>query len=71
MKENTLNLLSEYPDVMSVHDIRQALGIGRKGAYQLLESGAIRSFRIGNVYKIPKSALLDYIERSCEGGRKV
>lgn len=59
-------LFSEYPDVLSVHDLRQALGIGRAGAYKLLESGAIQSFKIGNTYKIPKSALIDYVDKQCQ-----
>ena len=63
-------LFSEYPDIMTVHDLRAALGISRKGVYNLLESGKIRSFKIGNTYKVPKTALIDYVNKSCKGGNK-
>lgn len=58
-------LFSDYPDVLSIKDLRQALGIGRAGAYKLLETGKIQSFKIGNTYKIPKSALINYVNQQC------
>lgn len=59
-------LFEDYPDVLTVYQVRQALGIGRVGVYKLLESGSIRCFKIGNTYKIPKTFLLDYIQQSCK-----
>lgn len=38
-----------YPDVLTVKDLCQALDIGRVGAYKLLSAGAIHSFKIGNI----------------------
>lgn len=58
-------LFSDYPDVLSIKELRQALGIGRAGAYKLLETGKIQSFKIGNTYKIPKSALINYVNQQC------
>ncbi len=52
-----------YPDVLTVKDLCQALHIGRAGAYKLLESGALHSFKIGRVYKIPKDSLIAYTNR--------
>ena len=66
MKQHEKDKLFEnYPDVLSIKDLRQALGIGRIGAYKLLETGEIQSFKIGKAYKIPKSALIDYMNRQC------
>lgn len=59
-----IELFTEYPDIMTVPQLRSALGIGRTGVYKLLESRAIRSFKIGNTYKIPKTALLEYVHQS-------
>lgn len=61
-------LFAEYPDVMTVQHLRAALGIGKLGAYKLLEQGKIQSFKIGNTYKIPKTAVIDYVKQSCEKG---
>lgn len=59
-------LFETLPDILNVHQVREALGIGRKGVYNLLDSKKINCFKIGNAYKIPKSALIDYISKSCQ-----
>ena len=56
-------MFTEYPDVMSVADIRKALGIGRTKAYELVNTGQIGCIKIGNAIRIPKPMLLDYIRR--------
>ena len=63
-------LFKDLPDVMEVQHLRVALGIGRLGAYKLLEQGKIQSFKIGNTYKIPKTAVIEYVKTSCEEGKK-
>ena len=63
-------LFKEYPDVLNAVELQRALGIGRAGAYRLLEQGKIKNFKVGNAYKIPRTALLEYIEKSCERGEE-
>ena len=64
------NMFKEYPDVLEVKDLQRALGIGKSSAYSLIETGRISSFRIGRVFKIPKSAVIQYIhDQSCENCR--
>lgn len=59
-------MFKSYPDVLHVKDLQRALGIGKAAAYTLVESGQIDSFRIGRIFKIPKSALIQYIDdQSC------
>ena len=50
------------------HQVTSALGIGRAGVYKLLESRQIKCFKIGNTYKIPKSALIAFVSQSCGSG---
>ena len=64
-------LFETYPDVMTVQQVRQALGIGRTAVYRLLESHEIECFMIGNAYKIPKTCLIDFVRKSSKGGTKV
>lgn len=66
--QSSKELFSEFPDVMTVHHLRAALGIGRQGAYKLLEEKKIKSFKIGNTYKIPKSAVIEFIQNNCKEG---
>ena len=57
-------MFTQYPDIMSVNDLRSALGIGRNKAYELVSSGTIRSIKIGSAIRIPKSSLLDFVGES-------
>lgn len=59
---NKLNLFDDLPDILTVHQVRQALGIGRTAVYRLLDSKQIRCFKIGNAYKIPKVSLIEFIQ---------
>ena len=71
MKDTELihfELFERYPDVMTVHQAREALGVGRTGVYKLIDQGLLKCFKIGNAYKIPKTALIEYVNSSCEGG---
>lgn len=65
-----IELFETYPDVMTVQQVRQALGIGRTAVYRLLESHEIECFMIGNAYKIPKTCLIEFVQRSSKGGMK-
>lgn len=60
--------LENYPDVLTVQQVRSILRIGRVGVYKLLENGKIHSFKIGKIYKIPKISLMEYLRKSDQGG---
>ena len=71
MKDTELihfELFERYPDVMTVHQAREALGVGRTGVYKLIDQGLLKCFKIGNAYKIPKTTLIEYVNSSCKGG---
>lgn len=65
-----IGLFNNCPDVLSVKDLCQVLHIGRVGAYKLLGSGTIHSFKIGNIYKIPKDSLIAYMNKACDTEQK-
>lgn len=46
---------------MTVSDVAEALFIGKNRTYELLNEGALKGFRIGRVWKIPKAAVQEYI----------
>ena len=48
--------------VIKVEDLVPILGIGRNMAYALVRSGQIRSIRIGRCYRIPLSAVDEYLD---------
>lgn len=55
-------MLNDYPDVLEAADIAEILKIGMNSTYRLLRSGAIRSHKVGSLYRIPKSCMVDYLE---------
>ena len=54
-------MLEQYQDIMTAFDVAEALCIGRNRVYELLGDGSLKGFRIGNVWKIPKEAVREYI----------
>ncbi|MFP3122609.1 helix-turn-helix domain-containing protein [Ectobacillus funiculus] len=39
----------------------EILDIGRNKAYELLQSGQIKSFKVGKSYRIPKICIQNYV----------
>lgn len=55
-------MLNNCRDILTVDELCEVLRIGKNIAYQLLRSGKIKSIKVGNIYKIPKYAVIDYIK---------
>lgn len=51
----------DYPDVVSVSQMSQMLGISEKSAYRLLKENCIEHFKVGRTYKIPKLHIFNYL----------
>ncbi len=54
-------MLKEYPDVLNIDQMSQALGVSKKTGYKLLQNGTIVHMKIGRCYRIPKAHLLAYL----------
>ena len=54
----------ELPLTLRVEDLTSILDIGRNTAYELVRCGKIRSIRIGKQLRIPKQAVIDYLNSS-------
>ena len=54
-------MFESYPDVITVSELCEMLGISKRLAYRLLERQEIRSVRVGRVFRIPKTAVIDYL----------
>lgn len=54
-------MFNDFPDVVSTKELTKMLKVSRSTALNLLQSQTIKSFRIGNIYKIPKKCIVDYI----------
>lgn len=49
------------PVLMTASELADYLGVGKNRAYELLNSGEIKGFRIGSVWKVAKAAVDQYI----------
>lgn len=58
MKDAYSVMLREYPDVMNIEQMSQALGVSTKTGYGLLKSGKVACLKVGRAYRIPKVHLL-------------
>jgi len=62
MKDAYSVMLREYPDVMNIEQMSQALGVSTKTGYGLLKSGKVACLKVGRAYRISKVHLLDYMK---------
>jgi excisionase family DNA binding protein len=60
-KGRCITMFNNYPDILSVDDLCEALVIGRNVAYSLLGKGEIKALRQNRVWKIPKEAVVEYV----------
>lgn len=58
-------MFDQYQDIMTVFDVSEALYIGKNRTYELLESGVLKGFRIGHIWKIPRRNLEEYVLQQC------
>ena len=54
-------MFENYSDIVSIQDLMQMLSIGKNKAYDLIHSGIIKSFRVGNHIRICKKSIITYI----------
>jgi len=54
-------LFEQFEDVLTTDDVCIALRIGKNALYELLQSGQLKGFRNGRVWRIPKESLITYV----------
>lgn len=55
------NTFNDLPLALTVKDLMPLLGIGRNTAYALVRTGVIPSIKVGRQLRIPRQALIDYL----------
>lgn len=54
-------MFTEYPDLLSINELRHILGVSKHKAYDLINDGSINAIKIGNAFRIPKINVINYI----------
>ena len=65
MTNSNTRTIENFPDVFSIKDFAQYLGIGKNTAYAEVKSGAIKSFKLGKKILIPKVYVEEYVLTKC------
>lgn len=61
IKENYQLMFTSYPDVLTIVQLKEMLGIGITLAYRLVRDNTIKALKIGREYKIPKANVISYL----------
>ena len=62
--ENKYRSLDDLPMTRRVEELMPLLGFRRNTAYELVRSGRLRSIRVGRQVRIPKNALIEFLENT-------
>ena len=54
-------MLNEYPDILTTEEACEALRVGYNALYELLQSGKLKAYRNGRLWRIPKKSVIQYI----------
>ena len=54
-------IFKDYPDVLDVKQVGDALDVSSKTVYKLINDGSLQSLKVGRAFRIPKIMLLRYI----------
>lgn len=54
-------MFDDYPDIMTMAQVSQALQIGRNSAYSLVNRSLLGHIRIGHAIRVPKVCLMQYV----------
>ena len=56
-------MLEIYPDVLTINETIEILGISRNMLYNLIHSGTLPAFRLGKkIWRVNKSDLITYLK---------
>lgn len=61
LKELYQMMFPDYPDIVTVKQLRDMLGVSRALAYKLISDGEIQAVKIGTSLKIPKVSVINYV----------
>ena len=57
-------MFEQYPDILTVEEVCEALRMGYNAVYELLNDGKLKTYKNGRVWRITKQALIQYVSES-------
>ena len=59
-------MFEQYPDILTVEEVCEALRMGYNAVYDLLNAGKLKAYKNGRVWRIPRESLRAYIQESAQ-----
>ena len=57
----TIKRLREYPDVLTVEEVSELLGVCTKTVYSMIRRGELKKQNVGRRFRIHKSYVMEYL----------
>lgn len=54
-------LFEQYDEVLNTEEACEALKCGKNSLYQLLQTGQLKGYRNGRVWRVPKESIVAYV----------
>lgn len=54
-------MLSDFPEILTTEEAADILRVGNNTLYDLLQSGKLKAYRNGRIWRIPKRSVIEYI----------
>lgn len=55
-------MIERIPEIMTLRECQKLLKVGRNTMLELIHNGKIDAFKIGNRWKITRSAVIEYLK---------
>lgn len=55
-------MFKQYPDILTIPQVAQALCIGRKAAYALVNEKRLGAIYVGRTIRVPKYSLEEFVK---------
>ena len=62
--------LRDFPEVMSIEQVGQALQVSAKTVYKYINDGQLEYLKVGRAYRVPKVYLFAYLFKDAQGSKK-
>ena len=66
-KKSVRQMFRKYPDVVTIPQVCEMLGVSERTVYRLLVTNQIKHFKVGRAYRIPKVNVFAFMESECKG----
>lgn len=54
-------MLNEYLEILTTEEACEVLRVGYNTLYDLLQSGKLKAYRNGRLWRIPKKSIIEYV----------